>query len=54
MSLDELTGAILELKKSARIIGVDICGGLTTQKGASPEDLAINAGTEKALISLFE
>lgn len=54
MSLDDLTEAVLELKKSTRIIGVDICGGLTIQKGASPEDLAINAGTEKALISLFE
>ncbi|MDO5321734.1 MAG: arginase family protein [Bacteroidia bacterium] len=54
MSLDDLTEAVLELKKSTRIIGVDICGGLTIQKGASPEDLAINSGTEKALISLFE
>ncbi len=54
MTLDELVGYILEIKKAARIIGVDICGGLTIQKGASPDDLAINAATEKALISLFE
>lgn len=54
MTLEELSGAILELKKSSQIIGVDICGGLTIQKGASSDDLAINAATENALISLFE
>lgn len=53
MTLDELKACIEEIKKSTRIIGVDICGGLTIQKGASPEDLAINASTEKALFSLF-
>lgn len=53
MGLDELMGMVGRIKKSRRIIGVDICGGLSLEKGASAEDLAINAGTTEALMGLF-
>lgn len=53
MTLDELIEAIEEIKKSSRIFGVDICGGLTPQKGATDDDLALNARTEEAIIRLF-
>ena len=53
MTLEELVTEIEEIKKSTRILGVDICGGLTSQKGATDEDLAINTRTTDALISLF-
>lgn len=53
MSLEELCSAIDSLKSRGRIIGVDICGGLTIEKGASPEDLAKNKAAEEALLDLF-
>lgn len=49
MSLPALEGMVLRIKKDRRIIGSDICGGLTIGKGASAEDQAINAGTTEAL-----
>lgn len=53
MSLGEMTGALECLRDSRRILGVDLCGGLTPQKGASPEDLALNASTGEALYGIF-
>jgi len=53
MTLGELCGAIGELTATRRILGVDICGGNTPEKGASPEDLALNASTGEALYGLF-
>lgn len=53
MSLDELCCAIDTLKSRGSIIGVDICGGLTIEKGASSEDLAKNKAAEEALLNLF-
>lgn len=53
MSLDELCRAVDALKSRGSIIGVDICGGLTIEKGASPEDLAKNKAAEEALLDLF-
>lgn len=49
MSLSALEKMILKIKNARRIIGSDICGGLTVEKGASAEDRAINAGTTEAL-----
>jgi hypothetical protein len=41
------------LAASRRILGVDLCGGNTPEKGASPEDLALNASTGEALYGVF-
>ena len=53
MTLDELSAALRRLRAERRIIGVDLCGGNTIEKGASPEDLALNASTGEALYGLF-
>ena len=53
MTLDELSGALRGLCASRRLLGVDLCGGHTPEKGASPEDLALNASTGEALYGLF-
>lgn len=53
VSLDRLMESLSRMCAGSRILGVDICGGITIQKGASTEDLAINAGTVKALSDFF-
>ncbi len=42
MSPGQLLSEISRIASGHRIIGADICGGLTGAKGATPEDLAIN------------
>ena len=53
LRLDELETALRSILENRRVLGVDLCGGLTLQKGASPEDLALNASTGEALYGLF-
>jgi len=53
MTLECLTGLISEVFRDYEIIGMDICGGLTPAKGASPDDITLNALTEEALVNLF-
>lgn len=53
MTLEELSGAIRRLAAAHRILGVDLCGGNTPEKGASPADLALNASAGEALFGLF-
>lgn len=53
MTLEEMQGALRALAASRRILGVDLCGGNTPEKGASPEDLALNASTGEALYDIF-
>ncbi|MBP5336397.1 MAG: hypothetical protein J6Y63_02670 [Bacteroidales bacterium] len=53
MTLEELQAALCRLIATHRILGVDLCGGHTAQKGASPADLALNAATGEALYGLF-
>lgn len=53
MSLESLLSAIGRISAEHRIIGVDICGGLTVAKGATAEDLAVNSGTRNALAAYF-
>ena len=48
-SLDELISDIDMIASGHRILGVDICGGLTRAKGAKAEDLAVNARTRQKL-----
>jgi hypothetical protein len=53
MTLEELRSALGRLRATHRVLGIDLCGGITPQKGASPEDLALNASTGEALYGLF-
>jgi len=53
MTLEEIQKRIMNIRRNHEIIGVDLCGGLTPEKGASPADIALNAATEEALINLF-
>ncbi len=54
MSLEALTRFLQRLAAAHRILGVDLCGGLSDTKGASPEDLALNASTGEAIYYLFQ
>lgn len=49
MSLDALLYAVGTISAEHRILGIDICGGLTAAKGATAEDLAVNSRTRNAL-----
>ena len=54
MGLDELKCMIDVLTKGRKLIGADICGGLTESKGAIEQDNIINAGTRAELQKYFE
>lgn len=54
MNLAELSCAMRRLADSRRILGVDICGGLSINKGASPKDISLNESTGEALYSIFK
>lgn len=43
MALDELCEALTLLASSRRILGADICGGISDAQGGTPEDAALNA-----------
>lgn len=49
MTLPGLMKALELLFHSRRVLGVDICGGLTISKGARAEDLALNRLTDSEL-----
>ncbi len=49
MALSELVSDIGRIAAGHRIIGADVCGGLTVGKGASEEDLRINFRTRRVL-----
>lgn len=53
MSLESLLSAVDRISAKHRILGVDICGGLTVAKGATAEDLSVNSGTRDALAAYF-
>jgi len=53
MSPESLLAAIDEIARGHRILGADICGGLTSSKGALAEDFAVNSRTRKLLNSYF-
>ncbi|MBO7604785.1 MAG: hypothetical protein J6S97_10300 [Bacteroidales bacterium] len=53
MSLPELLQAIDSITKEHRVLGIDICGGLTLSKGARPSDLSINVRTRMLLADYF-
>lgn len=53
MRLEELLSGLRSLAAARTILGVDLCGGLTPEKGASPVDEALNARTGEALWEVF-
>ena len=50
MDLDFCFALIEKVRKGHEILGIDICGALTTSKGASDADFAINNGTDRKLL----
>ena len=53
MQLDALLAALRKLVAARPVLGVDLCGGLTPEKGASPADEALNARTGEAVWQVF-
>lgn len=54
MSLQELLEITGRIAAEHRVLGVDVCGGITAAKGATAEDLRINAGTRAAIQAYLE
>ena len=54
MSAGQLLEAVERIAAGHRILGVDICGGLTSAKGAKASDYAINVRTRHILSDYFE
>ncbi|MBR3074729.1 MAG: hypothetical protein IKH11_03100 [Bacteroidales bacterium] len=48
-SLDELLSDLGTIASGHRILGVDVCGGLTIAKGAKAEDLSVNSRTRQII-----
>ena len=53
MTLAQLQAAVLRATAGHRLLGADICGGLTRAKGASDADLELNLKTATSLEKLF-
>ncbi len=53
MSLQELLDTISAIMEGKEIAGIDICGGITLEQGASAEDFAINRKTRSILEDYF-
>lgn len=53
LELDDISQSIACLSGTARIVGADICGGITSAKGGTGEDFAINLRTDLRLIELL-
>lgn len=53
MTLPQLEAAVLRAVSGHRLLGADICGGLTREKGATDADLSLNLSTDLALEKLF-
>lgn len=54
MSLDELCGILRRYIGSRRILGADICGGITESKGGSAEDMALNEATIATVTAVLQ
>ncbi len=52
-SLEQVMDIIREIFEQMEVVAVDICGGLTPEKGATPEDLRINKETDMALYTFL-
>lgn len=53
MTLQQLEESIKAIAANAEIAGVDICGGITSEKGGTAEDFAINLNTDLRLLKLL-
>lgn len=42
LSVKEVEQQLLAISRDKRIIGIDVCGGKTQNKGATPEEIALN------------
>lgn len=54
MNLPELLEKISKVLEGRRLIGVDICGGLSESKGGTVEDLELNQRTTEAILNLIQ
>lgn len=52
-TLDDLSHIIRERIHGRRVIGIDVCGGLTRSKGATDADLLLNKEIRERLIGLL-
>ncbi len=53
MSLAGMEEMISRIAAARRVLGIDICGGLTVAKGAGPADIGINLQTRRALAAFL-
>lgn len=53
MTLEEVKDVISSAVRGHEVIGADICGGITSDKGACSEDVDINRGTNRLLSDFF-
>jgi len=53
MTLDSLLQILSAAAANRRVIGIDICGGLTLEKGAAPQDLQTNVSTRERLLEFL-
>lgn len=54
MTAAQLIGHLESIRSNHRILGVDICGGMTVAQGAGPADLAVNVRTRNMLLAYFD
>lgn len=52
-TLEEMSAIIRERTRGRRILGIDICGGITRSKGATDADLAHNKEIRERLVGLL-
>lgn len=54
MTLQQMETVLCTVARSHEILGVDICGGMTREKGASDSDLELNLKTRQAISSIVD
>lgn len=54
LSLGQLLAIMAELGKGRKLIGADICGGITEAKGGSVDDMKLNADTIEAVTAVLQ
>ena len=52
-SPEKLRAEITQIAAGHRILGADVCGGLSIAKGARPADLSLNAGARRELAAFL-
>ena len=53
MTLDEVKSVIASVAGNHEIVGIDVCGEISSAKGACAEDVEINLGTNEELADFF-